>query len=48
MAHPNEELLRREFDATVAGDMDALMDCYTDDAVFHYPGRNPALDELLS
>lgn len=45
MAHPNEELLRREFAAIVAGDMDALMECYAEDAVFHYPGRNPASGE---
>lgn len=45
MTHPNEELLRREFDATVAGDMAALIECYADDQVFHYPGKNPAAGE---
>jgi uncharacterized protein len=41
MAHPNEELLRSEMEATLRGDFEAVMDHYTDDVVFHYPGRNP-------
>jgi ketosteroid isomerase-like protein len=40
MTHPNEELIRREFEAVVSGDMPALMECYSDDHVLHYPGRN--------
>lgn len=45
MTHPNEELARKEFVAVVAGDMTAVMDSYTDDYVFHYPGRNPVAGE---
>jgi hypothetical protein len=41
MAHPNEELARSEMEATNRGDLEAMLDHYTDDVVFHYPGRNP-------
>lgn len=40
MAHPNEELGRREMDAAMRGDADAMLAFYTDDVVLHYPGRN--------
>lgn len=40
MTHPNAELAGRELDAVNAGDLDALRDLYTEDFVFHYPGRN--------
>jgi uncharacterized protein len=45
MAHPNEELARKEFAAVVAGDMESLFDFYADDYVFHYPGRSPVAGE---
>lgn len=41
MAHPNEELARSEMAAALRGDFEAMLDHYTDDAVLHYPGRNP-------
>ena len=41
MAHPNAELAARELEAVNRGDLDALRDIYTEDFVFHYPGRNP-------
>ena len=53
MAHPNEETVRRAFDAFAKGDMDTLRDLMDQDAVWHSPGRNPlsgdyrGVDEIL-
>jgi ketosteroid isomerase-like protein len=41
MPHPNEELARSEMDATLRGDVEGALAHYADDAVLHYPGRNP-------
>ena len=41
MAHPNEELVRRGYDAFARGDVDALRQVFADDTVFHEPSRNP-------
>jgi hypothetical protein len=41
MAHPNEELVRSEMEATQRGDLEGMIDHYTEDLVFHYPGHNP-------
>jgi uncharacterized protein len=41
MAHPNEELVRRGFDAFSKGDMDTLRELFDQDAVWHAAGRNP-------
>jgi uncharacterized protein len=41
MAHPNEELVRRAFDAFAKGDVDTLRELIHPDAVWHAPGRNP-------
>ncbi len=41
MAHPNAELARRELDAVNSGDLATLRDIYTEDFIFHYPGRSP-------
>ena len=41
MAHPNEEVVRRGFEAFLSGDMGALNDLFADDIVWHAPGRNP-------
>jgi ketosteroid isomerase-like protein len=40
MAHPNEELVRRGFDAFATGDVDTLRELFDQDAVWHAPGRN--------
>jgi ketosteroid isomerase-like protein len=40
MAHPNEDLLRRAFDAFAKGDMDTLRELTDQDAVWHTPGCN--------
>jgi ketosteroid isomerase-like protein len=40
MAHPNEELVRRAFDAFAKGDVDTLRELTDQDAVWHTPGRN--------
>jgi uncharacterized protein len=39
--HPNADLLAAQIDALARGDVVAAMSFYTDDVVFHYPGRNP-------
>jgi uncharacterized protein len=41
MAHPNEESLRRGYDAFGKGDIDTVMSLLTDDTLWHIPGRNP-------
>ena len=41
MAHPNEELVRRGFDAFNSGDVNTLRELFHQDAVWHAPGRNP-------
>jgi ketosteroid isomerase-like protein len=40
MAHPNEELLRRGYEAFSAGDMQTLGELFADDIVWHVGGRN--------
>jgi ketosteroid isomerase-like protein len=40
MAHPNEELVRRGYEAFGAGDMATLNELFADDIVWHAPGRN--------
>src|SRR5215216_633343 len=40
MAHPNEDLTRRGFDAFAKGDVDTLRALFDQDAVWHMPGRN--------
>ena len=40
MAHPNEELTRRGFDAFAKGDVGTLRELFDQDAVWHVPGRN--------
>lgn len=53
MAHPNEDLARRGYDAFSRGDMDTLRDLLAPDVVWHSPGRNPTsgdargIDETL-
>ena len=39
--HPNEDLLRREYDAFARGDVASLDDIFADDIVYHVPGHNP-------
>jgi ketosteroid isomerase-like protein len=41
MRHPNADLLQAHLDALAHGDLGQAMSFYTDDVVFHYPGRNP-------
>jgi ketosteroid isomerase-like protein len=54
MAHPNEELTRRAYDAFSKGDVDTLRQVFADNAVFHEPGRNPVsgdykgIDQILA
>jgi ketosteroid isomerase-like protein len=40
MAHPNEELVRKGYDAFARGDMDTLRELFDPDIVWHFPGRS--------
>ncbi len=40
MGHPNEQLVRRGYDAFSRGDMQTLRDLFNPDIVWHAPGRN--------
>jgi uncharacterized protein len=54
MAHPNEDLVRRGYDAFSKGDMDTLRDLFHEDASWHVPGRGAlagdyeGIDAILS
>ncbi len=41
MAHPNEDLIRRGYEAFGKGDMDTLNELFADDIVWHTPGKSP-------
>jgi len=41
MAHRNEELVRRGYEAFSKGDTDTLRKVFADDIVFHQPGHSP-------
>ncbi len=41
MSHPNEDLLRRGYEAFGSGDMATLNELFSDDIVWHVGGRNP-------
>jgi uncharacterized protein len=41
MSHPNALLLHAHIDALARGDVAGAMSFYSDDVIFHYPGRNP-------
>jgi uncharacterized protein len=43
--HPNEELLRREYEAFARNDLDALARIFSDDVVYHIPGAGPLSGE---
>ncbi len=38
--HPNEELLRREYEARARGELSALQELFHEDIVWHVPGRS--------
>ncbi len=40
MAHPNEDVVRRGYEAFSAGDMDTLRTLFTEDAIWHVSGHN--------
>jgi ketosteroid isomerase-like protein len=54
MAHPNEDLVRRAYDAFSQGDIETLRQLFADDTIFHEPGRNPVsgdyqgIDQVLA
>jgi len=41
MAHPNQEVLRRVYEAFGRGDIPALLDLFADDVKWHAGGRSP-------
>ena len=53
MAHPNEELVRRGYEAFNTGDVETLRQLFADTTIFHEPGRSPisgdyqGLDQVL-
>ena len=40
MAHPNEDLIRRGYDAFSSGDLQTLREVFHPDIVWHAPGRS--------
>ena len=46
MAHPNEELARRGYEAFAKGDLDTLTELFADDIKWHTPGRSPIAGDL--
>jgi uncharacterized protein len=40
MAHPNEELMRRGYEAFTNGDLQTIDELFADDIVWHVPGNN--------
>jgi ketosteroid isomerase-like protein len=40
MAHPNEELVRRGYDAFASGDMAVIDELMAEDIVWHFPGNS--------
>jgi len=53
MAHPNEELVRRGYEAFNNADVETLRELFADTTIFHEPGRSPVsgdyqgLDQVL-
>jgi len=53
MAHPNEELVRKAYEAFSKGDMGTLRGLFAEDVVYHTGGRSPiagdfrGIDETL-
>jgi uncharacterized protein len=53
MAHPNEELVRRGYEAFNTADVETLRQLFADTTIFHEPGRSPisgdyqGLDQVL-
>jgi ketosteroid isomerase-like protein len=45
MAHPNEDLARRGYEAFAKGDLDTLNSLMADELVWHVPGRGPLAGE---
>ena len=40
MAHPNEDLIRRGYEAFSSGDVDTLREVFDPGIVWHFPGRS--------
>jgi uncharacterized protein len=54
MAHPNEELVRRGYDAFNSADVETLREVLAENTIFHEPSGNPisgdyqGIDQVLS
>jgi ketosteroid isomerase-like protein len=46
MAHPNEDLIQKGYDAFGKGDFDAVKDLFAADIKWHTPGRSPISGDL--
>jgi uncharacterized protein len=46
MAHPNEDLLRRGYEAFAAGDIDTVLGIFADDIAWHIPGESQISGDL--
>ena len=46
MAHPNEDLARKGYEAFGKGDLDTLTELFADDIQWHTPGRNQLSGDL--
>ncbi len=53
MTHPNEELVRKGYEAFATGDMDTMRQVLDPDVIWHAPGRSPlagdyrGIDEVI-
>lgn len=41
MAHPNEDLMRKGYEAFGSGDLNAVRELFADDIVWHVAGKSP-------
>ncbi len=46
MAHPNEDLARRGYEAFATGDLDSLNTLFDENVRWHTPGRSPIAGDL--
>ena len=45
--HPNVELFRRTYAAFTSGDFEALSEVFSEETVWHNPGRNPISGDFV-
>lgn len=47
MAHPNEDLIRKFYEAAGAGDTSTIQRLFNEDIVWHEPGRSPVSGDFI-